>query len=870
MAQTTAPLTVQRAAPTALPARPAPGGRLHEDQVGHALSLLRGGTSVNVVGLRSTGRSTFVRHAVEQLTAEGATVVQVRGVRALQDRPLGALAVAGIHISPAPGQLPALTSAVASLQSLVGSGGASVLVVDDADELDGTSAGCIVALQSQRRVPVLMTSLPRGRRQSRSGSLATDLAPAARITLEPLTFDAVHTYLHEMLPGAVDPTAVARIAAASGGLPGLVTALVEHGRRDNRLVVRDGLWSTRGELWTTTLAQVLEPMIVDLDDAQIDALTLLACAGTMPLATACQIVTHELMAELDERGLVQIRTAVDTAVVGVFPPLLGDYLTHEASTARTLLARERLTDLGLDSATRDIASESAGHAVIVQMLTNHMSALLALRRRDWAADPSAPNGSALVEAMLSAGSPPYEITSVLGATRVEDADDDDRATLATWAALLHASTGGTREDALAELDAARAAGCGADAALRAAEARVQLRVGDVPAARAALARTGSSPLPEQDLLRVAEAEVEVAAGRPGRALAALSSVTLTTGELRERTAVVSGIAALLECRLDDAVREAMAGVRRGHTALEPKTVLQHAYVAAYGLWLQGRVVELNTLVSSVLELGAAPAHLTHFQAALLTFAASGAHLRSQTTYARSVATQATALRSPRGPHPWMVSVIPSALLSNSADPEAAQALWDLATERLDRGFLAAGVAAGVQSLELDPRADRAAVLTEAAAGAESGLLVRLSRYGRALVSHDVEELTRQEQELRDSGLRQMAVRTAVTRSLELIDRGETADAIVHADTAWGQAGLRGRDLCGLFAPLDQAVNLTARERQVAVAVARGYTTPEIAAQMVLSVRTVENHIFSACRKVHADNREDLGRAARTWLTCVRR
>ncbi|TGJ97930.1 hypothetical protein DLJ96_00195, partial [Actinotalea fermentans ATCC 43279 = JCM 9966 = DSM 3133] len=87
---------------------------------------------------------------------------------------------------------------------------------------------------------------------------------------------------------------------------------------------------------------------------------------------------------------------------------------------------------------------------------------------------------------------------------------------------------------------------------------------------------------------------------------------------------------------------------------------------------------------------------------------------------------------------------------------------------------------------------------------------------------------------------------------------------------WSQAGLRGRDLCGLFAPLDRAVNLTVREREVAVLVARGYSLPEIAARMVLSVRTVENHVFSASHKVGADGREGLARAARTWLTCGRR
>jgi DNA-binding NarL/FixJ family response regulator len=64
------------------------------------------------------------------------------------------------------------------------------------------------------------------------------------------------------------------------------------------------------------------------------------------------------------------------------------------------------------------------------------------------------------------------------------------------------------------------------------------------------------------------------------------------------------------------------------------------------------------------------------------------------------------------------------------------------------------------------------------------------------------------------------------------------------------------------------VRVTPREREVAVLVARGWSTPEIAARMVLSVRTVESHVFSACHKVGADGREGLARVARTWLTCT--
>ena len=139
-----------------------------------------------------------------------------------------------------------------------------------------------------------------------------------------------------------------------------------------------------------------------------------------------------------------------------------------------------------------------------------------------------------------------------------------------------------------------------------------------------------------------------------------------------------------------------------------------------------------------------------------------------------------------------------------------------------------------------------------AATCDAPLLSRLADYAVAIASADEKQLAVQESALYRAGLRQFAVRTAVARSVLLLEAGEARAALEHADSAWSQAGLRGRDLCGLFAPLDRAVNLTVREREVAVLVARGYSLPEIAARMVLSVRTVENHVFSASHKVGAD------------------
>lgn len=54
-------------------------------------------------------------------------------------------------------------------------------------------------------------------------------------------------------------------------------------------------------------------------------------------------------------------------------------------------------------------------------------------------------------------------------------------------------------------------------------------------------------------------------------------------------------------------------------------------------------------------------------------------------------------------------------------------------------------------------------------------------------------------------------------------------------------------------------NLTEAENRIATAVARGLTNKEIAAQMQISIRTVENHISHILDKKHFSNRVEIAR-----------
>lgn len=907
------------------------------------VDYLHTGVNVNVVGLRSSGRSAVLQRVTELLAAEGTAVIRIAGVRALRDRSLSALAVAGIDVSASPNHPATLTSAGQALEALLAAG-PSVLAIDDADDLDPATVGTVIGVHGRLRMPVITTSRPAGRRQADVGALTSALQPGVRVTMRPLPFDAVHRLVQHRLDGPVEPAVIARIAAASGGLPGLISAMVDADRRDHLLAVRGGVWVARGDLWTTPLAHCVEPLLADLDDAALDAITLLSFAGTVSVRAAQRIVGAEQLARLDDAGLLHVLPVGGDFLVDVFPPLIAEYVTHEAPTTRYLWARERL-DAAQEAVARPVApvggawtgprvgagpvapaAVAAGGAPAVGMglvapvvgsapAVNHRGGSGALvptadraaaasrrlaqywqeaarsRQAAWEFDPVPAAAEPLLEALLVTRVRPHEIEHILAGTRTPGDDVPALSRFVTLGTLYTGCAAGDAAGARA-LAARHLADLGPYTdGVRAAEELVGLvnesiapavvvdHAGDNPTGNSAgpdLAelqdRLHRGPDPQGTAFRIlVRAEGLLATGQVGAATAALDSLGSLEAQpdsLGQYARVTRQLALLYSCDIDGAVAAATKAVEAARESLDPSMIEAHAYVASLGLALAGRVAELDALTASVLALSTTPVQHDHYQSGLLALAASAAHWRANYGYARSLTLQAEALGQGPGPHPYMAPTAVADLMRDGSDAAGADRLWNIAAERLERGFLPAGIITGVAAIERAPDAGRAAELAAAARRCDSPLLTYLGAYAVAIASPDPRELVDLEPDLRRVGLRLYAVRAAVSQAIGLRDSGDIAAAADQADDAWHRAGLRGRDLCGLFRRFDRAINLTAREREVAVHVARGLHSPQIAETMVLSVRTVENHIFNACRKVGVDSREGLARAAQTWLSCA--
>jgi DNA-binding CsgD family transcriptional regulator len=93
------------------------------------------------------------------------------------------------------------------------------------------------------------------------------------------------------------------------------------------------------------------------------------------------------------------------------------------------------------------------------------------------------------------------------------------------------------------------------------------------------------------------------------------------------------------------------------------------------------------------------------------------------------------------------------------------------------------------------------------------------------------------------------------------DQRKSAGALARAATL--TAGCEGARTPGLATVEGQTVPLTQREREICLLAAEGCTSKQIADRLVLSVRTVNNHLQNAYTKLGVGSRSELASALRT-------
>ncbi|MEQ6896434.1 LuxR C-terminal-related transcriptional regulator [Microbacterium sp. KR10-403] len=841
-----------------------------------------------IVAAAGVGKTRLARAVADAARTRGIPVLRTVGTRATGRTPYAAVA----HLTPdvvPEGDAAAHYRAVA--QALP-AGPRPLLVVDDAHLLDEGSAALVLHLALTGAITPLVTA----RRGTAVPDPITTLwadGLAARVDLQPLSAHETGLLLRAALGGHVTAVTVHRLAQISAGNALYLRELVRAATESGALRESDGVWTWDGTVVVgDRLVDAVGRRLGELSADERTALTRLAVGEPLPIALAEDVAEDaagsDALCRLESQGLVRI----DDGVCRLEHPLFGDVLLAEQGRAATRTALRAVVDAaerlapGDDLLRRTTWRLDAGApAPAADLLA---AARLALAAFD------AERAGHLAEAAVAAGFAPEAEARVVLATawirRMRFAEAAAELERAEPEVLAHGSPALRREwldasivvlhqglgrsgDAERLLVRTESAPTATDADRRLARAlRANILVDDGRLAEAiALTRAILADDAPPDYAAV------LAASSLGEAeaLSGLTRSARRTHQLlyglrdagvpeAQRAGDYAGLQELM-CRTLEGHADSAAAVAEdiyrmmvaGH---EHTTVGLCALVAGKAQLLQGRVaVAVQTLREAVDLL-----RRTDLDGALpwaLSMLAQAEALSGRLPDARAALAEARALHRDPVPARSRFDLALAEVRVRAAGGELSAAA-DLALAAANGPDLAEFAVYRAQLLHLAAQfgIDDAAVLPQLKAlaeQAESDLVPLLCEVVAGGAASDPVRLARASEQLEERGLRLKALAAAADAARLLTAEG--ADAAAARQRA---RAARLQQQCGAtpVAEVVGAKQLSRRERDVALLAARGLTNAAIAERLVVSVRTVESHLYQVFGKLGVQHRDELARA----------
>ncbi|CAM5366522.1 LuxR C-terminal-related transcriptional regulator [Leifsonia shinshuensis] len=794
--------------------------------------LFSGGADVDVVGAPLSGRSSVADAVAASAADAHRTVLRVGGVRGLRATPLAALHAAGFGVSAAPERRGAspLQLAIDALTGAVGAGPATI-VADDADLLDDASLGAIDAVRRVTAASVLRT-------RSR---LDPDASAPYVVELAPLDYEELRSVVTERLGSPVDATAMSRVFALTGGNVGLALALTDVAVLEGRLVLRAGAWCAAKALWSPALRGVVAARLADLTPSERAALATIASAGVGDVSSARGLVEPAAIDGLRAAGVLRVLPHGDRRIIVLDPPLLAESFREEAGRRHEEAA----------------ASTRVPDPVFAQLVHAAAEARHEAAGARWKHERSGGAALALAQALLARlGTDPGAADELDDLLAVSAGLRDDPVAAAELA-VLHArrslAAGGGLAEAVAAL---RDRGTELGPHARIADAAAVLLAVELGAAPVG----GDGPRDDPDLPHPVRARLleacQAQALRSGRFVDAAGhfhELRRLPGAPVPASAEAAHAYALLGAgRHAEAVAWAARGAAAAHDRLDAGALRAHSVALGLCHLLADDDAAAAEALATASTLGSPAIPGAAVQVGLGVLGAVAAVRRGDTARAERIRDELAAARAARPdaaapsaaePTPaarWGVRWIDAQLTAGRGRPdEAAGMLRELATDLTASGELALAALALLTALEQAPDAE----------GVDE--------------AHRL--LARQQSELHDAHLAFLLARAAPDRAqlpavaARLAASGRTRHAVA-LDTS-GRPGTTESPATTEGGFFSTPIALTEREREIVRLVAGGLSNPQIAARLVLSVRTVESHVSRVMRKTSAGSRGELAAVA---------
>jgi DNA-binding NarL/FixJ family response regulator len=846
-----------------------------------------------VSGPAGVGKSALVRAACDRLAAGPLTVHVVRATRAVATIPFGAF----VRFVPTTGSLPVhQLEALARLTDELLRGcreGTRLLVgVDDAHLLDDGSAALVHSLV-EAGAAVLATI--------RSGEPLADAVVALRkdlgvrpVELGPLDREALDELALAELGGEpeieLDPDLGGRLWTLSGGHPLFACELLRGGRQQGVIVERDGRWVWSGSLPRCEL--LLDVLRQHLDDAGAevrDVVEIVALGEPLSLAALARIVPIEEIGRAERAGLVAV--AVDHGdEVRLAHPLFGELVRLEMGRARTMVIASALAEaVGAVDGVREVLRVASWQLQGSPATADPALLLVAATRASAIGEPETAIrfASAAIERGVGPEVAPLLADSLHYAGRFDEVEAVftryardptvpspirrlvimSQASTQFWGRGEIGSALSTLEAGLAdpdlelgdrhEIEAHHASICFFAGAVGETIVRLERLLADPSLGPGAWVRAGTlaatglalagrvrdaSRLADESCAACLTAEVDGLAGFLGGALMSKALALMTAGQLGDAEEVVRGLAR-------------MAGEQR-----------QALFVGPLHMML-GRILLLRgRLREAVDELDAADAAVGVDAARMLGWTrAMRAKAIAQSDDAARTDEALAAIQEVRHPAAWLFELdvgLAQAWAHNAAGRRTAarRCARDTALRAQGAGALVIAAEAWHDLARLGEPKDAMAPMRDLATSIEGPLVAAWNEHVAALADHDAAALDRAAGHLEAVGLLLHAAEAAAAAAVAHERAGRRGSALTssaHARRLRAQCPGAGTPRSEVGVPLHA---LTEREREIAGLAARGESNREIAGQLFVSIRTVNNHLNHVYTKLGFSDRQQLAAA----------